>query len=211
MLINDSLRIRKVIIMLEKVIDLFKSLLEKHYLQVLFSVVLTSLIYIIVPSDFLPLEKFGRNMFLFVIFCFMLFIVEVFVKFFIVIRRLVSRKIEKIRRDNEKLQDKIGEMYDFLNQLQPIETDIINYLVDNNNECITTHIDCENLFYNCRLIFDFRSYKVKGGNITSINIYNIEEKVEYVENMVVNQFKLRDDVYELLRYIKKNTGKISNF
>ena len=197
--------------MFEKIVDILKEFLEKHFLPFLSSVVITGIVYFITPNDFTVLTKLEKNFYLLVIFCLSLLIIEAS----IILIRKINNKIyysnEKKKHDDRIIQENRNYLYDLLDSLSPEEFDLVEYLVNNNNQYITSHMDYVNNKFNFDTMFDSRSYKVKEDEIVSIDPYNIDKKCSYKKGSYVNQFKLREDIYENLKYLKKKTGKISRF
>lgn len=197
--------------MFEKIVDILKEFLEKHFLPFLSSVVITGIVYFITPNDFTVLTKLEKNFYLLVVFCFSLLIIEVS----IILIRKINNKIyyskEKKKHDDRIIQENRNYLYDLLDSLSPEEFDLVEYLVNNNNQYITSHMDYVNNKFNFDTMFDSRKYKVKEDEIVSIDPYNINRKCSYKKGAYVNQFKLREDIYENLKYLKKKTGKISRF
>lgn len=197
--------------MFEKIVDILKEFLEKHFLPFLSSVVITGIVYFITPNDFTVLTKLEKNFYLLVVFCLSLLIIEVS----IILIRKINNKIyysrEKKKHDDRIIQENRNYLYDLLDSLSPEEFDLVEYLVNNNNQYITSHMDYVNNRFNFDTMFDSRKYKVKEDEIVSIDPYNIDKKCSYKKGAYVNQFKLREDIYENLKYLKKKTGKISRF
>ena len=197
--------------MFEKIVDILKEFLEKHFLPFLSSVVITGIVYFITPNDFTVLTKLEKNFYLLVIFCLSLLIIEAS----IILIRKINNKIyysnEKKKHDDRIIQENRNYLYDLLDSLSPEEFDLVEYLVNNNNQYITSHMDYVNNKFNFDTMFDSRSYKVKEDEIVSIDPYNIDKKCSYKKGSYVNQFKLKEDIYENLKYLKKKTGKISRF
>ena len=54
--------------MFEKVIDVLKIILEKHFIPALCSIVVTAILFYIIPTSNPILLKLGRSFFIFVIF-----------------------------------------------------------------------------------------------------------------------------------------------
>ena len=197
--------------MLEKIIDILKEFFEKHFLPFLSSVVITGIIYFITPNDFTMLAKLEKNFYLLVVFCLSLLIIEGAVIIIKKINNKVYYAKEKKKYDDRIIQENTNYLYDLLDSLSPEEFDLVEYLVNNNNQYITSHMDYVNNKYNFDIIFDSRKYKIKDDEITSIDPYHIERKCSYKKGAYVNQFKLKEDIYKNLKYLKKKTGKISRF
>lgn len=197
--------------MFEKIVDILKEFLEGHLLPFLSSVVITGIVWFITPNDFRVLTKLEKDFYLIVVFCFSLLIIEVS----IILIRKINRKIyylnEKKKHYDSITQENRNYLYDLLDSLSPEEFDLVEYLVNNNNQFITSHMDYVNNKYNFDTWFDSRRYIVKEDEIVSIDPYNTDKKCSYKKGSYVNQFKLREDIYKNLKYLKKKTGKISRF
>ena len=197
--------------MFEKIVDILKEFLEKHFLPFLSSVVITGIVYYITPNDFTVLTKLEKNFYLLVVFCFSLLIIEILIILIRKIKNKIYNLKEKKKYDDRIIQENRNYLYDLLDSLSPEEFDLVEYLVNNNNQYITSYMDYVNNRYNFDRMFDSRRYKVKEDEIVSVDLYNINKKCSYKKGAYVNQFKLREDIYEILKYLKKKTGKISRF
>lgn len=197
--------------MFEKIVDILKEFLEKHFLPFLSSVVITGIVYYITPNDFTVLTKLEKNFYLLVVFCFSLLIIEILIILIRKIKNKIYNSKEKKKHDDRIIQENINYLYDLLDSLSPEEFDLVEYLVNNNNQYITSYMDYVNNKFNFDTMFDSRRYKVKEDEIVSVDLYNINKKCSYKKGTYVNQFKLKEDIYENLKYLKRKTGKISRF
>ena len=66
-----------------------------------------------------------------------------------------------------------------MDSLSPEEFDLVEYLVNNNNQYITSYMDYVNDKFNFDTMFDSRRYKVKEDEIVSVDLYNINKKCSY--------------------------------
>ena len=197
--------------MFEKIVDILKTFFEKHFLPSLLSVVITGIVYFITPNDFAILIKLEKNFYLLVIFCLSLLIIEILIISIRKLNNIVYYLKEKKKYNDRIIQENINYLYDLLDSLSPEEFDLVEYFVNNNNQYVTSHIDYVNNKYNFDTIFNSRRYKIKEDEIVSINPYHIEKRCSYKKGDYVNQFKLKEDIYEILKYLKKKTGKIYRF
>lgn len=197
--------------MFEKIVDILKAFFERHFLPTLFSIFITGVLFYFTPTDFAVLVKLERNFYLLTIFCLILFITECI----IIIAKRINNKLDYIKekkKHNERiLQENKNYLYDLLESLSPEEFELVEYFVDTDNKCITSHIDYVNNKYNFDMLFDSKRYKVKEDSITSVDPYNINKKCLFKKGAYVNQFKLKEEIYKNLKYIKRKTGKISRF
>lgn len=196
--------------MFEKIIDVIKEFIEKHFLPSLLSVTITALVYYITPYNLAIFVKLGKNFYLFTLFCLTLFIVEIIIYILKKLMNKVNIIIEQ-NKYNHKIEKKnIEYIYNVLDTLTPEEFDLIDYFVTNGNCPIVTYSELHGTVYMDSL-FDSRQYKINKKSLTDVDPYNLSHKITYKKGEYVIQFKLKEDIYILLSKIKKKTGKISRF
>ena len=196
--------------MFEKIIDIIKEFIEKHFLPSLFSVTITALIYYITPYNLDIFVKLGKNFYLFALFCLTLFIVEIIIY---ISKKLINKVNVMIEQNNynHKIEKKnIEYIYNVLDTLTPEEFNLIDYFVTQENRPIVTYSKLRGTVYMDSL-FDSRQYKINEKSLTDVDPYNISHKITYKKGEYVIQFKLKEEIYILLSKIKKKTGKISRF
>ena len=197
--------------MFEKIVDICKEFLEKHFLPSLFSVVLLVITYFLTPLDSSFLVKLGKNLYLFFLFCFFLLVIELVI--------ILSKKINDViyvakqkKKHNRKIeQENTNYLYDLLESLEPEEFDIVDYLVENKNNYITTYQDYIINHYRMEMLFDSKKYRVKEESISSIDLHDLTKEIVFNKDDYVTQFRLKEDIYDCLKFIKKKKGKISRF
>lgn len=204
--------------MFEKIIDILKVILEKHFIPALCSVIPTAIIFYITPDNNSILTKLGKNFFLFVVFVIFFLLIKFIVLAFNYIKgylrknkqkQYFKREEEKYRKEEEK--EAINSYLDRLDSLQPHLFDLIVYLVEHNNEPITIYgkgfLDSFELYG----FLDYKQCKIKEESISSVDPYKLEEKCTFKKGDYVTQFKLKEDVYHDLLIIKKKYKKLTRF
>ena len=196
--------------MFEKIIDVIKEFIEKHFFPSLLSVTITALVYYITPYNLAIFVKLGKNFYLFTLFCLTLFIVEIIIYILKKLMNKVNIIIEQ-NKYNHKIEKKnIEYIHNVLDSLTPEELELIDYIVSQDNRPIIAYSMIQGTIYMDSL-FDSRQYRITEKSITDVDPYNISNKKTYKKGQYVIQFKLKEDIYQLLSKIKKKTGKISRF
>lgn len=192
--------------MFEKVIDVLKIILDKHLIPALCSVVLTAILFYIIPTSNPILLKLGRSFFIFVIFV----IVFLMIKFIIFGFNKVKYEIEKYQYRKNNQKNKIAEYFDLLDSLEPWKYSLIEYLLENENENITTYKGFFEYEFDLHFFINLKEIVLKK-NISSVDPRNLNNKCKFQKEDYVVQIKLKEQVYNDLKYIKKKYGKISRF
>lgn len=204
--------------MWEKIVDILKEVLEKHFIPALCSVIPTAIIFYITPNNNSILVKLGKNFFLFVIFVIFFLLIKFFVYIFNFIRQYFSKYKEKqyLQKEEEKYrneeeQEAIDSYLDRLDSLQPHLFDLIVYLVEHDNEPITIYGKGFLDSFELHGFLDYKQCKIKEESISSVDPYKLEEKCIFKKGDYVTQFKLKEDVYHDLLIIKKKYKKLTRF
>lgn len=203
---------------MEKIVDILKVILEKHFIPALCSVIPTAIIYYITPDNNSILTKLGKNFFLFVVFVIFFLLIKFVVYIFNFIKNYIhkynenqyyKKEAEKYRKEEEK--EVIDSYLDRLDSLQPHLFDLIIYLVEHNNDPITIYgkgfLDSFELYG----FLDYKQCKIKEESISSVDPYKLKEMCIFKKGDYVTQFKLKEDVYHDLLIIKKKYKKLTRF
>jgi len=192
--------------MLEKIIDVLKILLDKHLIPALCSIVVTAILFYITPTSNPILLKLGRSFFIFVIFV----IVFLIIKFIMFCFNNVKYSIEKYQYQKNKQRNKIAEYFDLLDSLEPWKFSLIEYLLENENENITTYKGIFEYEYDLHFFINLKETILKQ-NISSVDPRNLKNKYKFQKEDYVVQIKLNEQVYSDSKHIKNKYGKISRF
>ncbi len=196
---------------LEKLIDILKTFFEKYLFPSLISVLPTALVYYITPDDNAILIKLGKQFYLLVLFIiFFLFIELVLYSYTHITIYLSNKRFEK--EEEQKSEKRIINQYqDLLDSQDPEFLDIIQYFLDNNNEPISSFDSSIPDDYEVEMLFNKKRVKVNKTGFKSVNPFKLDETIEFSKGNYIYQFKLKDDVYNTLKFIEKKKGKISRF
>lgn len=204
--------------MFEKVIDVLKIILEKHFIPALCSVVPTAIIFYVTPSNNSILLKLGKTFFLFVVFVIFFLIIEFIIYIVDIVKKYINKynenqyykkEIEKYQKEDD--EKAINLYLDRLDSLKPHLFDLVEYFVDNNNNPITIYGSSFLDNYEMHGLLDYKQYKIKEESITSVDPYKLEEKCIFKKGDYVTQFRLKDNVYHDLSIIKKRYKKLTRF
>lgn len=198
--------------MWEKIVDILKALLEKHFIPSLCAIPLTALVFYILPSNNSILLKLGTNFFLISLYISFFLLIKFSIYIYNFVKKYLKMIIERKKLDEKNIKDIVDEWLEKMDQLSPANFDIIDYLVDNNNKPLTVYEGLLTNDYDLRDFVDFRKYKVKEEKLISVDPFDFNSNLAYKKDMLVSQFKLKDYVYSTLKYIKKkNNNKLTKF
>ena len=178
--------------MFEKIIDIIKVFFEKYFIQALVAVIPTIIIFYCTPDDSKFLVKIGKELtFLF--------------------------KTIKVKVNNAKIEDKYNreseeklfkDLWTYTDSLEAIDKKIIDFFIQNNNESIYLYDNQYNkvlhdLCYNTQILSD--------GTQKFFNIFDGKEENYIDKGICIYQYKLKEEIYNLLKQSLKKYKKISNF
>lgn len=194
--------------MIEKLIELLKDFFEKYFIQALIAVLPTIFIYYKTPEDFDFLKKLGKELYctFFFIICFLMimFIITVFKK----INNFRKSKIYEREANKELEKENIEALWNCIDNLDAKEKNIVKYFLENNNRVVYAYGH-----YNLDVLFELcNSSKIESdGTMKAFDFFKLVENEKVEAGCQLFQFKLKDNIYELLKYSKSKYGKISNF
>lgn len=204
--------------MWEKIVDILKVVLDKHFIPALCSVIPTAIIFYITPANNSILTKLGKNFFLFVVFVIFFLLIKLVVDIFNHIKEYLNKNKEKqyLKKETEKYRmeeenEAINSYLDRLDSLKPHLFDLVEYFVDNKNEPITIYGSSFLDSYDLYGFLDYKQCKIKEESLSSVDPYKLEEKCIFKKGDYVTQFKLKEDVYHDLLIIKKKYKKLTRF
>lgn len=198
-----------VIDMLEKIINVLSSFFERYFIQTLVAFVISVVIYYFTPINNLILDKLGKDMYLLTLLIIFFLVVELIIFIFKVSSERIQFLIEKKKYDKDKIKENIEEYKEFVDGLKPEERDILEYLLKNNNMPI---ILVGELFYSELLKYCCNKTEfVVSAPIRAMDVYKMEETIPLKTGMRAYKYKLKEDLYKLYKYMKKNGIGISNF
>lgn len=195
--------------MFDKLIDILKAFFEKYFIQTLIATIPTVIIYYITPEDMKFFKKIGKEMYwLFCLICCFL-IVELIIYIFKKIKN--KRYFNKLNKDQtEKVMNKnLNYIWSYVDKLDYEDKKILSYCLKNKNKVINIEggIVNYNLFEE---LFD-ETQIISDGTIKQFNYKKVEETDIIEKGKITYQYKIKDDIYAILKYSKKKYNKISHF
>ena len=194
--------------MFDKIIDIIKAFFEKYFIQALVAIIPTILIYYFTPDNFSFLNKIGKELYL--LFFYVLdFLAILFIIFlFKTIKEKISNQKRENQYNNKKEQENIKDLWDYMDSLEAMEKKIVDYFIKNNNKPIYLYDNSymrvfHELCNNTQIISD--------GTQKFFNIVDGKEENYIDKGVHIFQYKLNEEVYNLLNCSLKKYKKISNF
>lgn len=196
--------------MLDKILDIIKTFVEKYFIQALIAVIPTVIIYYFTPDNFAFLKKIGTELYLLFVFISCFLIIELIFYLFKTIKNNIYYNKLKKEQEEEIETKNLRYLWNFVDSLYDPEKKLLKYFIDNNNKIINIQ---GGIFFNHRLFMEWceSTQIISDGTIKNFDIYTLKEGNLIPKNNIISQYKLRDDIYEALIYSKKKYGKISNF
>lgn len=195
--------------MFEKLLDILKTFFEKYFIQSLIAIIPTVIIYYVTPENMNFYKKVGKELYL--LFCFICcFLI---VEFIIYILKYAKNKIycNKLnKKQNEKIMNEnLNYIWDYVDNLDYKDKEILNYCLKNKNKVINIAGGIVN--YNLFEEWFDETQIVSDGTIKHFNCSKVEETDIIEKGSIVYQYKIRDDIYDVLEYSNKKYGRISHF
>jgi|GEM_PF-2860738 len=200
---------------MEHLMTFLSTIIDKHLITSMISIIVTILVYSITPADNSILFSVGSTFFLILIFC----ITFLIVKFLMVLFRWVNKKRYAFSNKKEKAEyvgmdfrNKLEQTWTYIDSLTPSERKLIEKFIESDNK---PYVENGNVYHtfdaflNSDLIHKRQMYRDSNDSIeyvTSVNIHNMFEN-----NNLYSEYVLNDDFYKLLKYSKEKYGKISHF
>lgn len=213
--------------MLDKILDLLKLVFDKYLIPAIIAVPITIFLYVIVPETNLIQIKVGNIIFAVFIYTsiFSLIMFVIWVKKYISSemkkRKQIAeneKQLEEQNKRNEILQrnkeiEMFEELWDRVDALENDARRLIDELLKNKNKPIGMLITYQehqlSFFVNCTPMKNGDKCKVlMNGYFNDISMQY--EPYEYAYDGYY-KYKLKDNIYELLKMSKEKYGKISHF
>ena len=196
--------------MFEKVVDILKEFLEKHFMPSLFSVIVAAGVYYITPSDMHVVTKLGKSFYIIVVFCISLFIIECLIALYRKVSNCVYHSNQKKKNLRKTEKDIENKLYEISHSLSPDDRKILDYFLENGNKpLILNGFIFKNQFleYYC----EHNEFIVDNDNITPLNPMTLKPEKKLKKGIYAEQYRLRDEYYNGFMYLKQKYGKITKF
>ena len=178
---------------MEKISEIFKIFLEKHFMPTVISLVISAIIYTFTPEEFLLIEKLSKSGY----YCFCVGVLFILIQFLMWITNSNKRKKE-LQEIDEFYKQKRSErnlewLWDFVDSLCRDDMNYLETFLRNNNNPIVINGDsyfCGNRLFSSAYVKKQEGYDTDG------------HYVKYI---------LTSDFYELLKFSAEKYGKIGHF
>ncbi len=213
--------------MWDKILDLLKLIFGKNLIPAIIAVPITIFLYVIVPENNFIQSKVGDSIFIVFIYTsiFLLILFTIWIKEYIKSemdkRKQIAeneRKLEEQRKHDEilkrnKEKEMFEELWDRVDALENEERILIDELLKNGNKPIGMYMT-----HSMHKLGYFVNYTpMKNGDkckvLTDGYFNDIAMRYEPYDNVYDGyyKYKLKDDIYLLLKESKEKYGKISHF
>lgn len=196
--------------MFEKVVDILKEFLEKHFMPSLFSVIVASATYYVTPNDMHIVTKFGKSFYLLVIFCTSLFLVECVIALYRKISNHIFYSNQKKKYDRKNEIEMENTLYEISHSISPDNRKILDYFLGNDNKPLILNgfiLGNQFLQHYC----DHNEFIVENDHIIPMNPMTLKPEEKLTKGMHAEQYRLKDEYYEGFMYLKQKYGKITKF
>lgn len=197
---------------LENLVSILKQFFEKYFIPSLSALLITIIIKYITPADFNILVKLGITWFLLGIFL----SVFLLILFIIYICKIIFSKISNTKyeenKNKEKLEKSIKMMKSYMDKLSPKSRNMVKYFIENDNKPLAYHgltyyYDMNNDGFLINILST--DYIVQDSNklFKTFDLSN----VSFSKGTRIKLYRLPEEDYNLLKYMKENNIEISNF
>jgi hypothetical protein len=192
---------------------LVNTIIEKHLIPGVLSIIVMILLFYIIPSDNEMLIKLGNTLFLILLFC----IAFVFIEFIIFIINRLKSFNEKRREETMyvgwNIKEQLEQMWKYVNGLSPADRKLLDEFIKSDNK---PYIENGNIFHSGNTLLTselvHKRRISKNSDESQISYTNNDLKFAMYEGMnSKTEYVLKDEVYKLLKYSKEKYGRISHF
>lgn len=195
--------------MFEKFIDILKAFFDKYFIQALISIIPTVIIYYYTPDNIDFTKKVGKELYILLIFVICFLLLECTIYITKSIRSKIHYNNFKKRQDEKIEEETIKYLWNYVDSLNGDDKNLLKFCLENNNKIINVN-GC--LIENRLLNQWFNKTQITSdGTLKAYDFFNARESDFIEKGYIVTQYKLKNEVYEVLMYSKNKYGKISNF
>ena len=196
--------------MWEALANVLKDILEKHLIPFIASVALAIISIIITPSDFWMIIKIGKIAFAIVVFCIAFLIIHGISYLF----KFIQAK--KRKKENELYLKQVQEQEELrtlektwceIDAMSQEERRLIKQFIETNNKPYIEE----------GMVFRFTNHLLNSDWVVSTTLpQNVDQDMHHDSDVMIysgvaRQYKLKEDVFKILKYSYEKYGKISHF
>ena len=207
--------------MWEAIGQAIKTFVEKHLIPTVISVVLAISSFLILPPNFWMIERVGKVPFALLVAGVSFLIIQLLIFFFLKIRGWNSNKSAeqyRFQSDVKLEKEALEKLWAIVDAFNQDDRKVLREFLESQNAPIErssgTHYYGNSLFNSDWLVsteeyretepVPFNPPKTKGA--VTFNVFDT-----YSTRTVVKKYKLREDIYNILKYSMDKYGKISHF
>ena len=196
--------------MWEALANVLKDLLEKHLFPFIASIALAIALIIIIPADFWVIVKIGKMAFGALVFCIAFLIIHGISYLFKFIQAKKRKKENELYLKQAKEQEelrKMEEIWHMVDAMSPEERQLIKQFIESNNEP----------YVEDGMAFRFTPHLLNSNWVVSTTVpQNLDQDMHYDSEVMIysglaRQYKLKEDVFKMLKYSYEKFDKISHF
>lgn len=197
---------------IKKIVELFSDFFNKYFIVSVCSLLIMIFFKYKTPENSIFIIKLGENWYLFGIYITSFLIILAIIFVYRKISYSVSNYIYKKEKTKEILEKNIENIKKYIDKLSPKSKKVIRFLLDTNNEAIASYdmLFEHNFRDNLIGILDSTEYEIETEGESFIDINNLEPEL-YQKNSQINLFKLKEEIYDLLKYMVDKGISISKF
>lgn len=165
------------------------------------------MIYYFTNDNFSVLLKLGKQFYITVVFISSFLIIELFIFIFKLIVNTFKFKMQERILGKKEMDESIKKIREAIDMLNPNEIRLLELFLNNNNEPIITidSMDVPFAYNYC----DYTKIIIEN-NIEGINLHSLKKEI-YNKGYTAYKYKLKDELYDVLKYMLNKGIKISNF
>lgn len=191
---------------------------EKYFIPAILSITGALVVLLFLPDDYWMLVKLGRN-WLAVLLCGILFLAIIFVIF--ICKKIVSaqkkHKSQKYYRsqDERRENENMDALWSSVDSLMPDDRQMIKDFLKNNNSPLVKSAGERyfgNRLLNSEWVVSTEEFGEDQPVVLSERLKGKGIPVDMTQcRTIVKKYKLRDDIFAILKYSQEKYGKISHF
>lgn len=204
---------------MEKFVEVIKIFMEKHLIPSVISIAGAIVTYLFFPQDNWIILKLGTTLFIILFFSSYFLLIQLLVYTIDFFKDLIEDINYKIIEKTEEKNSIIQEINDFYDSLSSQDKEILSTFVKNSNK---TLISFDQYFYSSSKLLRRKSLINVTDYTEDIKIFDqerywilpdLEQMIKSHTNpeMGLKQYRIKDDYFQVFKWVYKSNGKLGNF